>query len=159
VTTPEELRESIVRARRNCYAGGIEEIIDFGFRKAEYQEGKLRYRDIWIGRERFHGWEVVFEDDRPVWSMVYSGGRSWHRPFPGPRLEEIYAFLREALLEKSSVARLGSRVGYRETGYQNGPWTYMDNGRDLEYTFDGVESISWNGEEVYFLHYCGGPIV
>ena len=39
-----------------------------------YEEGNLRYEDEYFGEDRFQGQEIVYQDNKPVWGMVYYGG-------------------------------------------------------------------------------------
>ncbi|MBI4987914.1 MAG: hypothetical protein HZC23_03740 [Rhodocyclales bacterium] len=43
-------------------------------RQLEYRDGAFLYRDIYVGMFRFVGQEVVYQNDRAVWSTSYAGG-------------------------------------------------------------------------------------
>ena len=53
----------------------------------EYQKGDYLYRDIYFsGEENFIGQEVVYQNNSPVWSMVYCGS---------VEPKEVFDFLKE----------------------------------------------------------------
>jgi len=116
------------------------------------------YRDIWLGGARFQGGEVIFHNNQPVWGMVYSGGiipsELGHRLMVRPSEEQVYQFLRKALMVQANSARFGWDVVL----YKKGEWSYLDSGENEASFFEGQESITFRGELIYSLHYSGGLI-
>lgn len=95
---------------------------------------------------------VEFEN-RPIWSMVYSGGviipnANWD--IMGP----IYDFLRQAL-------RLGDTKSiYRGPDYfESSNYIYLNEYEGSLECFNGKEIILMDGQKVYELHYNGGVIL
>src|SRR5690606_11084784 len=96
----EQLTNFLVEAKRNTYASqgddaSVQPLLN-GSKQLEYRSGDYFYRDIYFGSAFFIGQETVEFENRPIWSMVYSGGvtipnANWD--IIGP----IYGFLRQAL--------------------------------------------------------------
>lgn len=120
-------------------------------KQLEYREGEFFYRDIYVGMARFTGQEIVYVNDRAIWSMSYAGGLSANTK--GIPASQIYAFLREALQKAPLALPL------------RGPHFLVSDA--LHYTcqctgsieqFYGVESITLDGECLYQLHFSGGML-
>ncbi|WP_150266948.1 DUF5680 domain-containing protein [Paenibacillus tepidiphilus] len=152
----EHLINFLVDAKRSTYASqgddaSVQPLLN-GSKQLEYCSGDYFYRDIYFGSAFFIGQETVELGNRPVWSMVYSGGviipeANWD--ILGP----IYGFLRQALrlVDTTSIYR-GPK--HFETG------NYIFNneyGGTLD-CFYGKEIILRDGHKVYELHYNGGII-
>lgn len=152
----EDLIHFLVEAKRNTYASqgddaSVHPILN-GSKQLEYRSGDYFYRDIYFGSAFFIGQETVEFENRPIWSMAYSGGIL----FPDANREligSIYAFLRQALslVDTESIYR--------------GPQHYeSDNfifNNEYKGTFDcfyGKENIWMDDQKVYELHYNGGVI-
>ena len=151
----ELLTHFLVEAKRNTYAAqgdeaSVQPLLN-GSKQLEYRNGSYFYRDIYFGSAFFIGQETVELENRPIWSMVYSGGvivpnANWDI---GP----IYAFLRKALM------LVDTNTIYR------GPKHYEDSNyifkNDYEGTLDdfhGKEIILMDGQKVYELRYNGGVV-
>jgi hypothetical protein len=67
-----------------------------GANQLEFQEGDLRYQDLYVGMRRFVGQEIVFQREQPIWSMAYAGGVD--DALPAAEANAVYAHLRSALL-------------------------------------------------------------
>jgi hypothetical protein len=146
----------LVEAKKNTYAAqGVDASVPpslNGSKQLEYRCGNYFYRDIYFGSAFFTGQEVVEYENRPIWSMVYSGGVL----IPNASLEQtapIYAFLREALrlVDELSIYRGPSFYQKQNYIYEN-----QSNGT-LDY-FYGNETILIDGKKVYELRYSGGFI-
>ena len=75
--TTEELYNFIIKAGKNTYAGGANDLPNPerpDFHELEYKEGDFYYRDSYIGFHRSRGMEVVRFKNKPVWSQSYGGG-------------------------------------------------------------------------------------
>ena len=88
------------------------------------------------------GQEIVYQNNKPIWSMIYKGQE--------PE-KNITAFLRKSLLKLSKVCRLGGSCEFREEIYK-----YQDKGSGSLENFSGEEVILRNGVQVYILNYMGG---
>jgi hypothetical protein len=146
------LRAFIVSARRHIYAGdgGDVPAVLAGTRQHEYAASPRRYRDIYLGGERFAGQETVYEDDRPTWTMVYGGGR-W--PESDLDARTIYAFLRAALLATADRCRLPGRATHGEEALR-----YTSTTAGTFEWFEGSEEIRHRGVVIYRLTYAGGYV-
>jgi len=142
------LKKFIAEARENTYAGGGREVDNprlSGSIQLEYQKANYFYRDIYFdGNPHFVGQEVVYINNKPVWSMVYIGQDT-------PK--DVTKFLKKALSKLSKECRLGGSCEYKEEIYR-----YQDRGQGNLGRFSGEETISKGGEQVYRLNYMGGLI-
>lgn len=143
-----ELKKIVAEARRNTYAGeggAVEVSLLNGSHQLEYRKDKYFYRDIFFaGKKNFIGQEVVYFNNNPVWSMVYSGSAE---------PEEITPFLKKSLTVLSEKCRFGEKCELKENDL-----SYKDNGQGTLERFGGEEQIFKQGEEVYKLDYHGGSI-
>jgi hypothetical protein len=146
----------LLNAKRHTYAAQGDDAtvtpLLLNSRQLEYQSGELFYRDIYFGLSRFVGQEVVYQGETPMWSMSYCGGL-----IPSTTIsveaKQIYAFLRASL----SLVEAGNP--YRgPKAFQEGLFGYTnENQGDIE-SFRGVETITYDGQQVYQLHYSGGVL-
>lgn len=145
----------LIAAKKRTYASlgddaSVEPVFK-GSKQLEYKIGKYLYRDIYYGMRFFIGQEVVEFDNKPIWSMVYSG--SVMPDIKLERMREIYSFLREAmrLLDHENSYR-----GPKE--FKNEMYIYCNQSEGNIDNFCGIERISFlNGREnVYELRYSGG---
>jgi hypothetical protein len=146
----EDLRAFLVAARQHAYAGegGDASPTVSGARQFEFAGGRWRYHDLSVGAERLAGQEIVYQDESPVWTMVYAGGR-----WPDAELDtaEIYRFLRSALLAEVEHCRLPGRSLFGEEELR-----YISTGAGDLAWFEGNEEIRYLGGVVYRLVYSGG---
>ena len=93
-----ELKEFLVRAKKNTYASGAKEIIlpDSG-KEIIYEEDNFKYRDRYYGFNPFSGQELVLKNNEHEWSMNYYGIIFSDKIMGKITEEEIYKFLRESL--------------------------------------------------------------
>lgn len=70
-----EVIEFLIRAKRATYAGKGSESLPSrpNSHDLEYEEGKLKYIDTYLGGEKFAGEEALWENNKPFWSMNYIG--------------------------------------------------------------------------------------
>lgn len=137
----------LIRAKKATYAGkGAEtEPSRTGSHDLIYREDDLMYYDTYLGGEKFAGEEALWINDIPYWSMNYVG-RVTGDNFSGD-------FLKEALL---NVPREIPFRGPLE--YLNGDYRYdctIDGSFDW---FQGRETISYKGSEIYECYFHGGLI-
>lgn len=144
----QNLKDFIAEARGNTYAGGGREVDNprlSGSTQLEYQKANYFYRDIYFdGTPHFIGQEVVYINNKPVWSMVYIGQDT-------PK--DVTKFLKKALSKLSQECRFGGSCEYEEEIYK-----YQDGGQGTLENFSGEETISKSEEQVYRLSYMGGLI-
>jgi hypothetical protein len=148
----EALINFLVTAKRNTYAiiNDITKIImEDGGTEVNYQEGLFFYRDRYYGGEPFIGEEVVICDNTIIWGMNLRG-KVINPIIP---VEEVYAFIREALKNITSDAPF------------RGPARFQIN--DLHYSskaygtpehFHGMEKVFINDQLIYECFYHGGCI-
>jgi Domain of unknown function (DUF5680) len=144
----------LVNAKRQTYAAQGDEATVTpllpGSRQLEYQEGSLRYRDIYCGGAYFVGQETVYEGSTPIWAMGYAGGVMLASVAPRD-VGHVYEFLRAAL------RRVTPERPYRgPSQWRQGAYTYTDESQGDVDRFWGVESITHEGQVVYQLRYSGG---
>ncbi len=142
------LKEFIIEARESTWAVGEGKVGNprlMGSSQFEYQKANFFYRDIYFdGNKNFAGQEVVYQNQRPVWSMIYFGTSS---------SKEVTDFLKKSLLKLSQKCRLGQECNFKEEKFK-----YQDRGGGTIEEFSGQENILKNGEQVYTLNYRGGLI-
>ncbi|MFJ8528286.1 DUF5680 domain-containing protein [Bacillus sp. NPDC094106] len=152
----ELLTQFLVEAKRNTYASqgddaSVEPLLN-GSKQLEYCSGDYSYRDIYYGSAFFIGQETVEFENRPIWSMAYSGGvtiqnADWD--IIGP----IYSFLRQALrlVDTNSIYR-GPNY------YESGTYIFKNEYEGTLDCFYGQEIILIGDEKVYELRYNGGIV-
>jgi len=153
----EALREFLIAASRKGYAAGEGEVEgrtvttnpDDGSTTIEIIIGNHKLLDHYYGGEPYGGQEVVSEDKKTEWSMVYHG-----RVIEGVDASGVYGILRSALSNPDSEMPLRGPVGeYSADGliYRN-----LCEG-DLT-SFKGSEDIrrKASGEVIYDANYMGG---
>lgn len=147
------LRKFLVDAKRATYAAGggatsVTELLD-GSAQFEFRHGPFFYRDIYFGTAFFSGQETVYDAERPLWTMVYSGGVL--DPIDTPKTNAIYRLLREAL-RACPMAH-----PYRGPDqFEAGEFRYFNHHQGQIARFSGAERISWYDQEIYTLSYAGG---
>ena len=141
------LIEFLIKAKKATYAGkGAEcESSRIGSHDLIYREGELMYYDTYLGGEKFAGEEALWISDVPYWSMNYVG-RVTGENFSGD-------FLKEALLE------VPADIPYRgPLSYKNGDYEYSCEITGTFDWFQGRETISYQGKEIYECYFHGGLI-
>lgn len=137
----------LIRAKQATYAGKGAETTSSrtGSHDLVYQENNLMYYDTYLGGDRFAGEEALWISDVPHWSMNYIG-RVTGSPFSGD-------FLKEALLH------VPEDKPYRgPEKYVNGNYTYSCSVEGDFNWFQGKETISYCGNQIYECIYHGGLI-
>lgn len=148
----EDLLQFLLKARTKTYAGagGKVQPVFNDSTQLEYKEGDLFYRDVYYtGKGIFMGLEVIHYQNKPVWAMSYYG------TCKGASEEEIYNFLKEALLANWEITRIWKKVEWEKDDYK-----YICQ-PDFEGSIDelaGVEKILKQEKEVYRFFYAGGLI-
>ncbi len=137
----------LIRAKQATYAGKGAETKPSRTASHDlvYCEGDLRYYDTYLGGEKFAGEEALWISEVPYWSMNYIG-RVTGSPFSGD-------FLKEALFHVPEY------MPYRgPEKYENGDYVYSCS-LDGEFDwFQGKETISYQGKQIYECFFHGGLI-
>jgi hypothetical protein len=152
----EAFTEFLVEAKKHTYVaeGGEARVPALlnGSKQLEYKSGDFFYRDIYLGSEFFLGQEIVEYKNRPIWSMVYSGGVMGSNAAKD-EIVDIYAFLRQALrLVNENYLYRGPDI------FQNNKFQYHNQSYGTLDHFHGYEWIERNHQKVYELRYHGGFI-
>ena len=162
----EELREFLVKAKREGYASGKEAAkLSSGEKMFELKNGVWRYMDVYKGGDKyFSGDEKVFHKESLVWKMDYEGGVQ--SSIGRGKAKEIYEFLRAVLRDvKEEIPFRGPFM------FRRGEFLYQNSSHgDIE-RFNGEETIHLNSKiseenpkaeflntaiHVYNLGYRGG---
>ena len=146
------LKEFIVKAKRNTYARGIKpKILEDGFEEFVYEEEKYRYRDRYHAKDPkpFGGEEVIWQNGKAIWMMNYYGYMLSNEVDS----EIVYEFLRKAmgLVDEQRPFRGPSN-------FKEGDFEYKDTSEGDIKRFKGTEKIFHNGKNVYTLEYHGGMV-
>ena len=137
----------LIRAKQATYAGKGAETASSrtGSHDLVYRENNLMYYDTYLGGDKFAGEEALWISDVPYWSMNYVG-RVTGSPFSGD-------FLKEALLH------VPEEMPYRgPEKYVNSDYTYSSSVKGDFDWFQGKETISYHGTQIYECFYHGGLI-
>lgn len=152
----EQLTNFLVEAKRNTYASqgddaSVQPLLN-GSKQLEYRSGDYFYRDIYFGSAFFIGQETVEFENRPIWSMVYSGGVIIPNA-DGDIIGPIYSFLRQALrlVDTKSIYRGPNR-------FESGNCIFNNEYEGTLDCFYGKEIILMGGQKVYELQYNGGGV-
>ncbi|MEC0229290.1 DUF5680 domain-containing protein [Paenibacillus alba] len=153
----ESLTHFLVKAKKQAYASQGDEatVRSFlnGSKQLEIRSGDYFYRDIYFGFSFFTGIETVEYRDRPIWSMVYSGGIT----MPDASREttvRLFSFLRNALRMVDSEHPYRGPQAHEEHSY-----LYHNEVSGTFESFSGHETIHTQNTKVYELRYSGGIIL
>jgi hypothetical protein len=141
------LVDFLIKAKQATYAGKGAETASSRVRSHDliYREGEYMYYDTYLGGDKFAGEEALWISEIPYWSMNYVG-RVTGENFSGD-------FLKEALL------RVPEDKPFRGPAeYSNGDYSYQCRiDGDYEW-FQGKETISYKGSQIYECYFHGGLI-
>ena len=140
----------LVKAKKNTYAAGKNKVIPLrpsAFDLA-YEKGEYTYRDSYFGTTSFSGQEVVYKEEKPLWSMNYFG-KVMRDDIPAGSVETLKEAL--MLVDESSPFRGPAH-------YKRGDFEYKCRHNGTVELFNGEEHILYNGEEVYRLYFHGGML-
>lgn len=146
----EELKNFLVKAKKSTYATGGGGTTSSRKKSVDllFKEGDFEYLDSFFGQTDFSGEEIVYYQEKPLWSMNYYG-RFLIEDFPAESVTVLKKAL--TLVEPDSPYR--------------GPACFEQD--DLRYTcevegsidfYNGVEKIFHNDQEIYRLYFHGGFI-
>ena len=141
------LVDFLIKAKQATYAGKGAETASSRVKSHDliYREGEYMYYDTYLGGDKFAGEEALWISEIPYWSMNYVG-RVTGDDFSGD-------FLKEALL------RVPEDKPFRGPAeYSNGDYSYLCSiDGDYEW-FQGKETISYKGNQIYECYFHGGLI-
>lgn len=120
-------------------------------KQLEFRDGSFLYRDIYVGMFRFAGQEIVYFDDRAIWSMSYAGGLV--QGVTPSASKPIYAFLRRALLNPASQLPVRGPISLETEGMR-----YACEWQGSLQQFHGNEMILQGSQSVYELRFSGGML-
>lgn len=137
----------LIRAKQATYAGKGAETSSSRLQSHDliYREDDYMYYDTYLGGEKFAGEEALWIHEKPYWSMNYAG-RVTGENFSGD-------FLKEALLH---VPVDQPYRGPEE--YSDGDYTYHCQVTGDFAWFQGYETISYQGQNIYECYFHGGMI-
>ena len=143
------LVDFLVEARRGTYAIPHGTPLGDGTEEMAWRGGDWRYQDRYAGTNPYGGHELVWHRGRVVWLMHYFAEVLVRRP----PMDEIYAFQREALGRPDPDHLMRGPVSFVRS-----PFVYQNKVEgDLD-RFKGVETITFDGEVVYRMHFHGGRV-
>ncbi len=146
-----ELSQFLVKAKVNTYASDPKAtILRDGTKELVFSEGRLFYRDRYLGESSFIGQELVFHQDEHLWGMNYYGYAIPSKDFS---LRNLYTFLRKALKRVDVKKPFRGPEKYEERFFK-----YANSVDGDVSQFNGAETIFYKGVEVYRLLYHGGFI-
>lgn len=145
------LKEFLVRAKRNTYAGdgALSAPSRPNSKDLHYCEGDLLYIDTYLGSKDFIGEEAVFENQVPVWGMNYYG------KMLVPNIPDGFSHcLKSALKAIPLEYPFRGPVAFEYEGF-----TYKCSWQGSLSDFIGNEEIYLNGTCIYKLSFHGGYIM
>ena len=137
----------LIRAKKATYAGKGAETDSSRPESHDliFSEDDMMYYDTYLGGNRFAGEEALWISGRPYWSMNYIG-RVTGNNFSGD-------FLKEALLNVPFEKPFRG-----PDSYIDGDYTYRCDVSGTFEWFQGYETISYKGNEIYECYFHGGMI-
>lgn len=150
------LLKFIARAHRHTYAAPKDIKLKYKVKFPSFSnhteyvfiDGDFKYVDFYAGWYWPPGKEIVFYDDKPVWTMSYQGKVS--AGLSDEFIEEVYAFLKKALMNFDDAMPFRGPKEFVEGDFK---YVFVMN-RDYDY-FTGREAIFYKGEEVFFQDIMG----
>ena len=150
-----KFRVFLVDAKTNTYASDkkdLDRTLEDGSKELVYENGIYRYKDRYFGRTSFHGQEIAFINDKPVWSMCYFGRSNYKDP------AELGKFLKFALRHVTEEKPFRGPVEI-----EDGNLRYVNINTGALWNFSGVEKIfhknNGSSDGIYRLDYFGGAII
>jgi hypothetical protein len=145
-----ELADFLVEAKVSTYAAQ-KGIVDSSRKESHdlaYMRDGWTYVDSYFGEKDFAGEEIVYLEEKPIWSMNYYG-KMLRDNVPDGFIET----LREALLKVSKEEPFrGCRYHAR------GRYGYFCTTEGAIGFFHGCETVEYERKEVYRLYFHGGEL-
>src|SRR3989344_4031858 len=147
-----ELSKFLVKAKIATYASvgeANERTLEDGAKELTFEDGTFKYRDRYYGFNPFIGQEVIFQNEKIVWSMNYYGKIISLTV----SAKQIYEFL------KSAMRQIKEDRPFRgPNNFKSGDFEYIDESTGDVNDFSGTERILFKGQENYILIYHGGTV-
>ena len=147
-----ELGKFLVKAKISTYASegeANERVLEDGAKELIFESDGFRYRDRYYGFNPFVGEEIVWQDNKIIWSMNYFGKILSNVV----SAKEVYKFL------QSAMRQVKEDRPFRGPNYfRSGDFEYIDESTGDVHNFVGVERILFKGQEIYRLNYHGGSM-
>lgn len=160
-----DLTGFIVKAKKNCYAGGGEKkILEDGSTLLTFQEGNFYYEDNYDGQIMAPGREIVRwkkPQGQRLWQMAYSGGIYRSYWIDEELVEKTFTFLKEQLSKVSFDSPFRGLENERQFGEVGGiAFGYECHTEGDISTFKGREHI-WAIKEgdIFTQNYNGGLVI
>ena len=147
-----ELSKFLVKAKSATYASegeANERVLDDGAKELTFESDGFKYHDRYYGFNPFVGEEIVWQNNKIVWSMNYFGKIS-SDVVSG---KEVYKFLQSAMQQVKE-----DRPFRGPNNFKSGDFEYIDESTGNVYNFTGTEKILYKGQEIYRLNYHGGSM-
>ena len=128
-----------------------------GFNELEYKNRKFYYRDSYVGFYRSFGQEVIYYDDKPVWTCIYGQGmKSNYHQFEFAI--NTFNFLKTCLAKDEQITDFVPR-GPRYN--ENDEFQYKSDWIGDIRNFEGKEEILKKAnQQIVFTHiFFGGLII
>ena len=153
----EELTQFWNKAATATWAGGGPEATSDtrpGFKVLEYRDGDWLYQDSYSGFLRSWGQEVIWYENKPVWSQIYGGGMVQKHMDP-ELASNAFRFLKQAI-SKGKDGEFSPRGPSVET---NGDFYYKCSWNGDVSRFNGYEQIYYRGSKVFEHDFLGGFLI
>jgi hypothetical protein len=147
-----ELSKFLVKAKIATYASegeANEMVLEDGAKELTFKSGSFKYRDRYYGFNPFAGEEIVWQDDKIIWSMNYFGKIS----SDVVSKKEVYKFLQSVMRQVKE-----DRPFRGPNNFKSGDFEYIDESTGDVHNFTGTERILLKGQEIYRLNYHGGSM-
>lgn len=147
-----ELSKFLVKAKIATYASEektIERVLEDGAKELTFESDGFKYRDRYYGLNPFAGEEVVWKNNKIIWSMNYFGRISSDVVY----VKDIYNFLKKAMRQVKE-----DRPFRGSDNFKSGDFEYIDESTGDVHNFTGNERILFKGQEIYRLYYHGGSM-
>ena len=147
-----ELSKFLVKAKIATYASegeANERVLEDGAKELTFESDGYNYRDRYYGFNPFVGEEIVWKDDKIVWSMNYFGKIL----SDVVSAKEVYKFLQSAMRQVKE-----DRPFRGPNNFKSGDFEYIDESIGEVHNFTGTEKILFKGQEIYRLNYHGGSM-
>jgi hypothetical protein len=145
-----ELSKFLVKAKIATYASEAKEtVLEDEAKEIIFESPEFKYRDRYYGFNPFFGEEIVWHNNKIIWSMNYFGKIISNVVSE----KEVYTFLKNAMKQVKI-----DRPFRGPNNFKSGDFEYFDESTGDINNFIGIERISYKKKEIYTLNYHGGSI-
>ncbi len=154
----QELNMFLGKATLNTYASGGPEVDpeEPGFKELEFKDGGWFYKDSYTGFFQSWGREVVWHEQKPIWTQIYGGGMMSKFRNDVKFAHETFNFLKKAL---SAGEKQGEFQPRGPKNFSEWDWEYFCEWNGDITKFHGGEKILFKKEVVFTHDFLGGLIV